>query len=171
MAGGRIDPRVIRAVLFGAVFLAAAGLHYLLKPQIAPTLNRDINARSAAFLIGVITPSEGVTAHGYDVGTDTASVQVRSGCDGLDALLMLLAAVVVFPMSTKRKLIGVLLGTGLIYTLNVMRIAGLWYCVRYRPEWFETMHVTVGQTILIVASVLFFATLTGAFSGALQSAR
>jgi exosortase family protein XrtM len=165
----RLDPKISRALLFAGVFLAATAVHYLMRPSIAPVLNRDINARSAASLINTLTPDTKVHVDGYAIGMGQTFVRVSAGCDGLDSLLMILAAIAVYPMPLGRKLLGLGLATLLVYSLNVCRIAGLWYCLKYRPVWFDTAHQTVGQTVIIVACVLFFALWTGLFTGARPS--
>jgi exosortase family protein XrtM len=162
----KLDPRLKRCALFVALFLAATTANYVARPHIAPVLNGDINAKNAARLVNLLTPDAAVTVTGFSIGNQHAVVEVANGCDGLDALLLLLAAVLAFPMEPRRKLLGAVIGVTLVLGLNLARIAGLWYCQRYWPSSFQTMHETVGQTVLIVACVLFLATWTGLFSGA-----
>lgn len=169
---GRPRPRagsltLKHCVLFCALFLAGTGLHYLTRPYLGPLINRLLNAEVAAWVIAFCSPSEGVHASGSTVGGANTYVQVAQGCEGIDVMLMLVAAIVAFPMTARRKLVGAIAGTLLIYALNVSRIVGLWYCLRFWPSNFDTMHLIVGQTILIFAGVIYFAALTRTLGGGL----
>lgn len=161
----RLNPWVKFCAVFLVLFLAGTAVHYLTRPYIAPFVNRTLNAEVAARVINHITPAAAVKVIGHSVGGGNAYVRVAMGCEGIDVVLLLVVAVMAYPMSTRRKAFGALLGTLLIYGTNVLRIVGLWYCIRYVPSVFDTMHILVGQTVLIVIGGLFFAALTGAFGG------
>jgi exosortase family protein XrtM len=161
----KLDPRLVPIALFVAIFVAATGVHFLLQDRIAPVLNEVINGRAAAFVINLLTPSANVHCVGSIVEGPGAAVMIKQGCDGLDALLMLVAAVLAFPMPARRKLAGAAIGAALVYSFNVLRIAVLWYCARYWPAAFDTMHIVVGQTILIALAMAFFVVWTRAAGG------
>jgi len=150
---------------FVVLFLAGTVAHYFTRPLVGPILNVLLNAKVAARLINVFTPSENVRAVGSTVGSVNTYIQVAQGCEGFDLVLMLSAAVIVFPLPMRRKLQGLLLGTLLMYSLNLTRLVGLWYCLRYFPSSIDTMHMIVGQTLMIVAGVAFFVAWTGVFRG------
>jgi exosortase/archaeosortase family protein len=74
-------------------------------------------------------------------------------------MLMLVAAIVAFPMTIRLKVVGSIAGALLIYVVNVSRIVALWYCLRFWPSNFDSMHIIVGQTILVLVGVAYFAAL------------
>jgi exosortase family protein XrtM len=151
---------------FSLLFLAATSVHYLTRPYVAPFVNRTLNASVAAQLINTVSPQANVQAVGSRVGSGATYIQVAQGCEGIDVMLMLVAAVLTFPVSLSRKLIGAVVGAFAIYAFNLIRIVGLWYCLRHWPEGFETMHLIVGQTMLILVGLIFFATWARPFGDA-----
>ncbi|MFZ5445516.1 MAG: exosortase/archaeosortase family protein [Myxococcota bacterium] len=158
---------ILRLGLFGALFLGGTAAHFFTRPLVGPFINVVLNARPAAQVIDLLLPSEGVRATGSRVGSANTWVQVAQGCEGVDVMLMVVAALLAFPMAARRKALGVALAVLLIYALNVSRIVGLWFCLRHWPASFDSMHLVVGQTALIIAGVGFFA----AWSGVLRGAR
>lgn len=151
---------------FVLVFLSGTALHFLARPYVGPIVNRVLNAKVAAYLIDLVTPGETIRQVGSSIVSSRAAVEVAQGCEGVDVALMVAAAVLAFPMSPQRKLLGILAGTALIYVSNLVRIAGLWYCVRFYPSIFDFMHTIVGQTLIILIGVVF----VGYWTGALRAA-
>lgn len=165
-----IDRRAAFRVLakFVLIFLLATALHFFVRPVTVPFINETLNASVAARLLNAIVPAEVVQPIGSSISSDRATVQVALGCDGVDVALMVTAAVAAFPMTKRRKLLGILAGIALIYACNLARIMTLWGVLRFFPAAFESMHVAVGQTIIIVVGVLFVGFWTGAFTAALR---
>ena len=159
----RLDPRLVRGALFLLVFGLASAAHFVFRPVISPVLNDVINAHGAAAIINVLMPDANVTAADGVVGGQGAYVRIAIGCEGLDVMLMIAAALLVTPMAPRRKALGVLYGVSLMFSLNLVRIAALWYCARDYPSYFEAAHVTVGQTVMIVVGASFYGLWTGAF--------
>jgi len=152
-------PIIKRCVFFVVLFLAGTGVHYLARPYLGPLFNRLLNAQVAAWVIAFVSPAEGVHASGSSVGAANTYVQVAQGCEGIDVMLMLVAAIVAFPMTIRLKVVGSIAGALLIYVVNVSRIVALWYCLRFWPSNFDSMHIIVGQTILVLVGVAYFAAL------------
>jgi exosortase family protein XrtM len=153
----KLDPRFARVALFAGLFLIATGIHFFLRARIVPIVNHDINGAAATWIINFFTPQNHVHLREYTIGSESSAyITIKEGCDGIDALLMFACAILAFPMQMKRRLIGAGLGATLVFTFNLVRIVGLWYCARYWPSAFDTMHVIVGQTVLIVLALVFF---------------
>ncbi|HEX7878360.1 MAG TPA: archaeosortase/exosortase family protein, partial [Candidatus Eisenbacteria bacterium] len=79
--------------------------------------------------------------------------EVGEGCNGFVALTLAAAAVLAWPVSWRRRLTGLLWMLPLVLALNVLRIAGLWWVGRHRPDWFDLAHVYVGQVVVVVGTV------------------
>jgi exosortase H (IPTLxxWG-CTERM-specific) len=86
-------------------------------------------------------------------GTDGIAVNILGGCNGAYVIAIFLAAVFSFPSSMREKLIGAGLGVPIVLAINLGRIVSLYYVgVRY-PDLFESFHVHVWQTIVIVLAM------------------
>lgn len=65
-------------------------------------------------------------------------------------MLIFTAAVLAFPATWRKKLIGIFLGCPLIYLFNVLRIAVLVIVGRHWSSAFEFMHLYFWQATMIV---------------------
>jgi exosortase family protein XrtM len=146
------------------VFLAALALftlgEYAFRPQIGPFVNGTMTVRPAARLVGFLARGEQVRARGDRIQSRMAYIRVAQGCEGIDVMLMFAAATLAVSMSWRRRALACLTGVGVIYVCNLIRVAGLWFCMRYWPSHFQAMHVIVGQTVIIVVAILLFAAWT-----------
>lgn len=84
------------------------------------------------------------------------SVNIENGCNGVEATMFLVAAILAFPATARLRAIGVAAGAVLIQVLNLIRVLTLYLAGCYRREWFETMHLAVWQTIIFAAVTLYF---------------
>jgi exosortase family protein XrtM len=153
-----------RIAVFLGAFLLFTSLEFVFRQQVGPFVNGVLNVQAGARLVDVLTPAEAVRGHGDRIESATTSIQVSQGCEGVDVMFMFVAAMLATPMAGRRKLVGCVVGIGVIYVCNLLRLAGLWYCLKYAPERFEAMHVVVGQTAIIVVAVAVFAGATGLFA-------
>lgn len=108
-------------------------------------------------LIHFIAPLEQVSAIHNHLQSPHADLEIVRGCDGAGALFLVMAAILAFPASIKRKLMGLVLGIALMYTLNLIRISGLYFVVAYHNDWFTVIHTYLAPTLLIIVACLFFA--------------
>lgn len=84
------------------------------------------------------------------------SLNVLFGCNGLEAFFIYLAAILAFPASAKKKLLGVLLGFLVIQGLNILRIVALCFCAVYLKSYFHYFHIYVAQGIMIAFALVLF---------------
>lgn len=98
-----------------------------------------------------------ITVSGTLVMSPKFSMQIVRGCDALEPAALFLSAVIAFPVSLRKKLIGALLGIVLIETTNVIRMVSLFYVGVHWRKHFEMMHLEVWQAAFIVISVTFWA--------------
>jgi len=87
----------------------------------------------------------------------SAALDVRFGCNGLEAVMIYCIAIIAFPSPWKRRLIGILLGFLVIQALNILRIVALAYSGIHFKSLFDYIHLYVAQGIMIAVSLgLFF---------------
>jgi exosortase H (IPTLxxWG-CTERM-specific) len=91
----------------------------------------------------------------YSVSTN-AAVQIKSGCNGLEGMIVVIAAVVAFPSRFTQKLWGIVLGTLAVQALNIIRVITLYYLNIWNAHWFELAHVYLWQTLIILDAFIFF---------------
>ena len=91
-----------------------------------------------------------------DTVPDVLCMEIAKGCEGIEGILIIIAAVCAFPAGVREKAFGLLAGVLLIYALNLTRIVGLWFTLRHKPALFEIMHIYVGQTYIIFFGFIFF---------------
>lgn len=120
---------------------------------VAP-MTRGITAVSTAALQVV---GQDVSRDGTIIAGGGFAVDIRNGCNGIEALVFLCAAMFAFAAPLRSRLLGIAVGALAVEALNVIRIASLFLLGRYRPELFEAFHLAVWQSVIFGAAVLIFA--------------
>ncbi len=84
------------------------------------------------------------------------SLDVKFGCNGLEAFLIYMVAILAFPAPWKTRVMGIAWGFVIIQLFNILRIAALGYCGVHFAHFFHVFHIYIAQGIMIaVAFVLF----------------
>ena len=87
-----------------------------------------------------------------------AALDIRFGCNGLEAMLIYSIALLAFPAPWIKRVTGILAGFVIMQALNIVRIIALAFVRVHCPGFFELFHIYIAQGILIaVALVLFIA--------------
>jgi exosortase H (IPTLxxWG-CTERM-specific) len=84
------------------------------------------------------------------------AVNIRNGCNGVEAMLIFLAAVLAFPAPWRARLLGLAIGVAAIQAVNLVRVVALYLTGAYFPSWFDASHTVVWQTVVILFSVLLW---------------
>ena len=84
------------------------------------------------------------------------AVNIRNGCNGVEAMLIFLAAVLAFPAPWRARLLGLALGAVAIQAVNLVRVVALYLTGAYFPSWFDASHTVIWQTVVILFSVLLW---------------
>ncbi len=84
------------------------------------------------------------------------SLDVRFGCNGLEAFFIYVAAILSFPASGRKKMWGVFVGFLIIQGLNILRIVALCFCAVYLKKYFYYFHIYVAQGIMIAFALVLF---------------
>ena len=104
---------------------------------------------------------EDIAVDGTTIRSLTApgfAVQIVRGCDALAPAAAFVAAVVASPARWRRKLVGILVGTSALLTINLVRIVGLFVVgVHVSRRVFDLLHIQVFQVVFIVLAVAFWA--------------
>jgi exosortase H (IPTLxxWG-CTERM-specific) len=83
-------------------------------------------------------------------------VSIERGCNGIEAVIILVSAVLAFPAPWKHKLLGIGLGFLAIQFLNVVRIVSLFYLGLWSPVWFKWFHEYLWQALIVLDALIVF---------------
>ena len=74
-------------------------------------------------------------------------------CSGIIPMLILIAAVLAYPASIKRKAIGIIIGLIVLYIVNLIRTVTLFVIFSHMPGFFDVAHNIIWQAIMILLAV------------------
>lgn len=84
------------------------------------------------------------------------AVNIRNGCNGVETMLIFLAAVLAFPAPWGARLVGLALGIVAIQVVNLVRVVALFLTGAYLPSMFDSSHTVIWQTVVILSGVLLW---------------
>lgn len=82
--------------------------------------------------------------------TNGFAVSIEAGCNGVEATIVLVAAICAFPAPWKHKLVGLAAGVFAVQGLNVVRVISLFYLGQWNRDWFEWAHLYVWQALIML---------------------
>lgn len=77
-------------------------------------------------------------------------VSIEPGCNGIEACIVLFAAVMAFPSSWRHKLVGLLVGFLAVQGLNVVRVISLFYLGQWNTQVFNFAHEYLWQALIML---------------------
>jgi exosortase H (IPTLxxWG-CTERM-specific) len=134
---------ILQAVLFGAELTPWAQAWF-----VAPWTNA-----LAAFSADIVKLFDGdVLADGKVLQSlrNGFAVSIEAGCNGVEATIVLIAAMLAFPATWQRKLAGLAIGIVAVQGLNVIRVISLFYLGQWSQEAFEFAHQYVWQALIML---------------------
>jgi exosortase H (IPTLxxWG-CTERM-specific) len=84
------------------------------------------------------------------------AVSIQPGCNGIEASIVLIAAMLAFPSTWKHKLIGLGIGLVAIQSLNLVRIISLFYLGQWNMTVFEWAHLYLWQALIMLDALIVF---------------
>jgi exosortase H (IPTLxxWG-CTERM-specific) len=143
------------ATLFAAILLAlfAAQLtpwaqHLLVEPWTSGVAHVSTSV-AKAFDAGVAV--SGATLYSPVTGF---GVTIRAGCNGVEPMIVLLAAIVAYPAPWKHRLLGFAAGIVAIQFLNIVRIVSLFYIGQWNLAVFEWAHLYAWQALIMLDALI-----------------
>lgn len=94
----------------------------------------------------------GVVASGNVIrsGSNGFAVSIEAGCNGVEATLVLCAAILAFPAPWRHKLVGIAVGVIAVQLLNIVRVISLFYLGQWNFAVFEWAHLYVWQALIML---------------------
>ncbi|MEO8488033.1 MAG: exosortase H [Betaproteobacteria bacterium] len=78
------------------------------------------------------------------------AVSIEAGCNGVEATIVLLAAILAFPAPWKHKVAGLAAGIVAVQGLNILRVISLFYLGQWDFQVFEWAHLYVWQALIML---------------------
>lgn len=107
----------------------------------------------------IITPFDSsVLAYGKVLQfKDTGfAVSIEAGCNGVEATIVLVAAVIAFPASWRSRLIAIALGFLAVQVMNIARIISLFYLGNWNMEFFTWIHLYLWPALIMLDVLIVF---------------
>lgn len=111
-------------------------------------------AKASGVLLNVI--GQDIRMNGTMISNKAFAVDIQNGCNGVETMIIFLAAVLAFPAPWKARIVGLILGILAIQAVNLIRVAALFLTGVYYPEFFDDSHTVVWQTIVILFGVFLW---------------
>lgn len=115
-----------------------------------------LTVRPSAAAINLISPQEQAAARGNAIVSPYLQLSVRNGCEGIESILLLVAAIAAFRARWQWRLLGITVGVGFVYLLNQVRIVALYYAFQYDRSLFAAIHGYIGPAIIVLLASAFF---------------
>lgn len=128
--------------------LTPVGQRYVVEPLTSAL------ASCSAFLIELF--GRELSVHGI-LMVDTATgfaVKIAAGCNGIEAMILLIAAIAAFPAPWRYRLLGLGVGLLSVQALNLVRIVSLFYLGIWHTPSFEWAHLYLWQALIMLDTLL-----------------
>ncbi len=137
-------------IVFGVLLGAFNAVFYLWfsKAELFDTY-LGLNAECSAMVLRVL--GDDARASGTSLISPRYSLEIKRGCDALQASAFFAIGVLASPVSISllRRMPALVIGTLMLLALNLVRIITLYYTGIYYPNAFQAMHVDVWQPLFI----------------------
>jgi exosortase/archaeosortase family protein len=151
-------PSLLRqTILFFFVFaLFQVGWLLLRDNAFGHFVRGEITVEPAVAMINLFSPSIHAQALGNQIIAPGGGLVIKLGCEGLEAMFILIAAIIASSVKFKNMMSGLLMGTLLVYVLNQARILILFYTNRADKALFHLLHATIAPIVLIAIVGIFY---------------
>ena len=146
---------IIWLVLWAVLYVFSVFLYNFSYPVTLEVLIYYLQVEPAAWLLQLTLPDHEIISDDAVIKTGRKALEVMRGCDGIEAWLLLATSLAVFPMSWRRRLRSLVLGSVLIYSLNLARIVSLFHIMLSKPEWLDLAHGLIWQSIMVLSALGF----------------
>jgi exosortase/archaeosortase family protein len=123
------------------------------KMNVGKVYNHFVVVATSKMLTAVGLPC---TYQGFVLILPALALEVKFGCNGLEAVLIYSIAVLSYPAHWKRKLAGIVAGFFIIQAANFMRMIMLVYAGIHLKRLFDYIHVYIAQGLMIALALGVF---------------
>jgi exosortase H (IPTLxxWG-CTERM-specific) len=134
---------LLQALLFGSELTPWAQRWF-----VAPWT--DTLATISAAIVKLFDPAVVADGNLLESARSDFAVSIEAGCNGVEATIVLVAAILAFPASWNRKIAGLALGIVAVQALNVIRVISLFYLGQWSFDAFDFAHRYVWQALIML---------------------
>jgi exosortase H (IPTLxxWG-CTERM-specific) len=143
------------------VFLAVlVGLFTLeMQTSVQQALIEPFTGVLASISASLILPfDDSVIAYGkiLQFGPGGFAVSIEAGCNGVEATIVLIAAVLAFPAPWRARLIAIALGFLAVQAMNILRIISLFYLGNWNLDVFTWVHLYLWPALIMLDVLIVF---------------
>jgi exosortase H (IPTLxxWG-CTERM-specific) len=84
------------------------------------------------------------------------AVSIEAGCNGVEATIVLIAAVIAYPASWGARFLAIVLGFLAIQVMNLARIISLFYLGNWNMEIFSWIHLYLWPSLIMLDVLIVF---------------
>lgn len=137
------------------ILLVYYGIIFVPYWQVVLIAYLDFSAQLSSFVLNLLGQHTSVT--GYTITAAEANLEVHRGCDGLEVMWFLLAAILAYPWANiRRKILGVMAGISFLFFLNISRILSLFFIRHYYRPLFDSIHSEIWPAVFIIIMMFLF---------------
>jgi exosortase/archaeosortase family protein len=170
--GGYIDPTqpaqtpvfrrgaaAARVLAFAAIFAVLQQVWDALRGgAIERFIVHDLTLLPAARIIDLFNPQIHVVTREFSLRAPGGGLNILNGCEGVDILFLVVAAVLVSPVSVSSRMLGLACGIPVVFALNQLRIIALFHAYRFDAGLFDTLHgAVVPIVVIMLVAACFYA--------------
>jgi exosortase H (IPTLxxWG-CTERM-specific) len=93
------------------------------------------------------------TCQGSVITISGIGLDIKFGCNGLEAVMIYSVGILSFPATWKKRLLGIIAGFIVIQIINIIRIVALAYSCIYFKTLFEYIHIYIAQGMMIAVAL------------------
>ena len=139
------------------VFALVFGLYMLAMRWFGELVNEHLTSAIARATAGVLRVlGNNAVVQGSTVVVEPLRLRIIGECTAVHVMALFTAAVIAYPARWKSRLAGITLGLLAIQFVNLVRMTSLYYIIARWPDAFETAHLIVWQSLMVVVAVVLW---------------
>jgi exosortase H (IPTLxxWG-CTERM-specific) len=138
---------LVFVVVLAALFAAE------LTPPVQQVAVQPWTSAIASASAGLITLVDAQVVASGKVLRSTANgfgVSIEAGCNGVEAALILIAAILAYPAPWMHRVLGIAAGLAAVQALNIVRVISLFYVGQWSLAAFEWSHLYLWQALIML---------------------
>ncbi len=147
-------PVLVFGAKFGAMVALLYGLLAFRSPNGFSNGYLEVNAWASNFILNLL--GQGTHVSDVTIRSSSFAIAIRRGCDAIEPTWLLCAAILAFPGTWRRKLVGMTIGMVLLQGLNLVRIVTLYWIGSRFPALFPSAHLEWWPAFFIVTAIGLF---------------